>query len=750
LGIDAPGPIRYYYDWPGRYKPFAHQIETADFATLNSRCFILNGMGCIAGDDRVRVSRKGKSFEIPLRDLYKKFAALPDKNTWKARSLKGDQFGMHELIDVLFKGVKPTLRITLEDGKTFRCTADHRIARPDGSWTQAGDLRVEDDLVTNGVASYVCLACGALRLLKQPPKKTSTCRQCKHARHRQLMSHANNPQFKGTPFVDKDGYVRVWAPTHHRANNSGRVYEHILAAEAAFGIPVTREFHVHHLNGVKSDNRPENLEVLPVREHHLKHQPRLKLDGSISAKGGAVVVLPKSSKISSITDGGLVDVYDLCMANPHHNFVVNGVVVHNSGKTLSALWAFDFLRKFKCINGSMLVISPLSTLERTWADEVFKHFPHLNVAVLHGTAAKRLALLEQGADVYVINHDGIKSEPILNALTAKVKGGDIGVVVPDELAAFRNQQTDRWKALNRICQHAPFVWGMTGTPIPNDPTDAYAQIKLINPRNAPKHYGMFRDATMRQITQYKWVARDGALEYVHSVMQPAVRFSREDCIDLPPTTYVTHHAEFTPEQARTYKEMFTKLRTEHDSAQLTAVSEATAQIKLLQICVGVAYGDSGEVEIAAKPRVDLVRELIEEAQGKVIVFVPFRGALGYMNRELSKHFTTRMIYGGTPKSERDETFSDFMRRKDPRVLVAQPATMSHGLTLTAASTIIWVAPITSAETYEQANARIVRPGQVRNTLIVHIEGCDLERRMYDRLRKRTQTQGLLLEMFKEG
>jgi len=79
--------------------------------------------------------------------------------------------------------------------------------------------------------------------------------------------------------------------------------------------------------------------------------------------------------------------------------------------------------------------------------------------------------------------------------------------------------------------------------------------------------------------------------------------------------------------------------------------------------------------------------------------------------------------------------------------VAQPGTMSHGLTLTAADTIVWFAPINSTETYLQANARIARPGQKRNTLIVRIQGSDIERRMYERLDKRESTQGTLLGMF---
>jgi SNF2 family DNA or RNA helicase len=83
------------------------------------------------------------------------------------------------------------------------------------------------------------------------------------------------------------------------------------------------------------------------------------------------------------------------------------------------------------------------------------------------------------------------------------------------------------------------------------------------------------------------------------------------------------------------------------------------------------------------------------------------------------------------------------------VLVANPGTMSHGLTLTAASVIVWFSPIHSAEIYEQANARIVRPGQKRNTLIVRMEGSDLERRMYDKLQTRTKVQGTLLSMFEK-
>jgi SNF2 family DNA or RNA helicase len=87
-----------------------------------------------------------------------------------------------------------------------------------------------------------------------------------------------------------------------------------------------------------------------------------------------------------------------------------------------------------------------------------------------------------------------------------------------------------------------------------------------------------------------------------------------------------------------------------------------------------------------------------------------------------------------------------MKLPDPHIIVAQPAAMSHGLTLTAANTIIWYAPYPSLDVYEQANARIVRPGQTRTTLICNVEATPVERKIYQRLRDRQKLQGLLLDL----
>lgn len=423
-----------------------------------------------------------------------------------------------------------------------------------------------------------------------------------------------------------------------------------------------------------------------------------------------------------------------------------------TGKTLSALWSYDYLRKAGIIDWC-LVVSPLSTLERVWADEVFRHFPDMSYGVVHGTAERRLQIAKDKYDIYIVNHDGLKIQRLMDMFKSKPGRG---LVIIDEIAVFRNSSTERWKALNSLVNGnaragvppMDWVWGMTGTPIPNAPTDAYAQVRLITPGSGYKYFGAFRDATMKQISPFKWVPRHDALNTVHAQMQPGIRFKREDCIDLPPTTYVTREVELTSEQKKLYKAMLDNFKAEYAGGQITAANEAIKMGRLVQIGLGVSYDAQGDdIIIPSKPRTDTVLEIIEEAGAKVIVFSPFIGALKATADEIAKHFTVSIVYGGVSKKQRDDIFYDFLQPGGARVLVAHPACMAHGLTLTSADTIIWLAPHTSSETVLQANARIARPGQKMKTLIVTLVGSDVERRIHERQGKRESSQGVLLTMF---
>lgn len=418
-----------------------------------------------------------------------------------------------------------------------------------------------------------------------------------------------------------------------------------------------------------------------------------------------------------------------------------------TGKSLASLWAYDYLRSIGHLN-KVLIVSPLSTLERTWADEVFQHFPHLEYAVLHGSKQKRVKLLNTDVDVYIINHDGLQIiEPLL------VDRPDIDLVIIDEIAqAARNAGTDRWKAINKVVNRHKIkraCWGMTGTPTPNAPTDAWAQTRLISPNNVPPYFNRFKGQVMKQLSQFTWVPKKEATEIVKDVMQPSVRFTRDECVDLPPLMFETRQVGLTKEQDKAYKEMVARLRTEAEEGEITAVNEAVKMAKLIQIACGVVYtNDKEEVTIPSTPRIEETREIVRAAEGKVIVFVPFVSSVNMVAEELSKDFTVEVIHGGVKKDERDRIFGSFQKGKDPKVIVAQPAAMSHGLTLTSASTIIWYSCVTSNEVFEQANGRINRPGQKMNNFIIMLEGTPVEKRIYSRLQTKQKMQGALLDEVK--
>ena len=417
-----------------------------------------------------------------------------------------------------------------------------------------------------------------------------------------------------------------------------------------------------------------------------------------------------------------------------------------TGKTMSALWAADYLMEVGAVE-RVLIISPLSTLERVWGDAIFTNFPHRTFVTLHGSAKRRHKLLAMDADFYIINHDGfnIISDETINKFD---------LVIVDEAAVLRNASTQRYKGFKRwIDRNAcTRLWLMTGTPTPNAPTDAWALAKLINSPYCTKTFTAFREQVMHKQGQYQWLPRPESVDIVKHILQPSVLYTRDECFDLPETIVQTRSVELTPEQKKHFTIMMRHLVTEisEEGSTITAVNEAVKLQKLVQIALGVAYDDDGgNVEIDCSPRVNLVKEIIEEAGEKVIVFVPLTGTLHMLERELSKHWTVSVVNGAVSAAKRNQIFNDFQNQRDPRVLIAHPATMAHGLTLTAANTVVWYGPIASNEQYVQANGRVERIGKRHVSNVIHIESTAVERKLYARLHGKQKLQGLLLEVIQD-
>ena len=429
-----------------------------------------------------------------------------------------------------------------------------------------------------------------------------------------------------------------------------------------------------------------------------------------------------------------------------------------TGKTLAALWAADYLMELGYIKKA-LVIAPLSTLNRVWMDEIFTHLLGRRTGViLHGDRRQRLDALSQSHDFYIVNHDGLGVGTArrsgrgleLGELAGRIaQDRDFGLVVVDEASAYKNAATRRWKILAAALKDKPYVWLMTGTPTPNEPTDAWALKRLIEPKT--ESFVSFKDRTMWRLSQFKWLPRKDAAATVSGFLQPAVRYARADCLDLPPVTVETREVELSARQKASYEAMRRDLQVTLAQGQpITAVNEAALRMKLIQISCGAVYDGSHAAHLTeAGPRIAALKEVVAEANAKCLVFAPLTAVVKLIYAELVKEgWSCAMVTGDVSQKQRSEIFRAFQQESDPRIIVADPGTMAHGLTLTQADTVIWYGPTDRPELYEQANARINRPGQVRNMLIVRLASTKIEREIYQRLHEKKTLQGLVLDMMK--
>lgn len=417
-----------------------------------------------------------------------------------------------------------------------------------------------------------------------------------------------------------------------------------------------------------------------------------------------------------------------------------------TGKTASVIWAADYLMKVGETK-RVLVLCPLSIMKSAWQQDLFKFAMHRSCSVAHGSAKQRAKILDAGADFVIINYDG------LAVVKNEVMNGGFDLIVVDEANAYKNPQTNRWRVLRDVLasNSDARLWMLTGTPAAQSPLDAYGLGRMVNPEGTPKYYGKFRASVMYMATRFKWVPKPGAEEVVHKVLQPAIRFEKKDCLDLPAVTHVDRDAPLTPQQKAYYQLLKTRMTFEADGESITAINAAVNLNKLLQISGGAVYTDNREVvEFDVSNRLAVVREVIEEASHKVLVFVPFTHTIELLRDHLEKHkINCDVINGSVSLNRRSDIVTRFQTEENPRVLLIQPQAASHGLTLTAADTVIWYAPVTSVETYLQANARIDRPGQNHPMTVFHIEGSEVEKRLYRMLRGNINNHQKLIDLYRQ-
>jgi SNF2 family DNA or RNA helicase len=184
---------------------------------------------------------------------------------------------------------------------------------------------------------------------------------------------------------------------------------------------------------------------------------------------------------------------------------------------------------------------------------------------------------------------------------------------------------------------------------------------------------------------------------------------------------------------------------------ISAVNAAAMISKLLQISGGAIYTDKHDtVEFDVSPRLNALMEVLEETSNKVIVFVPFTHTINLVSSHLTKGgISNEIINGSVSAKERGAIINRFQTSESPRVLVIQPQAASHGVTLTAADTVVFWSPVVSVETYLQCIARIDRVGQVNSMTVVHLQGAEVERKIYAMLQGKVNMHERLVDLYKQ-
>jgi SNF2 family DNA or RNA helicase len=208
----------------------------------------------------------------------------------------------------------------------------------------------------------------------------------------------------------------------------------------------------------------------------------------------------------------------------------------------------------------------------------------------------------------------------------------------------------------------------------------------------------------------------------------------------------------TAQQAKYYERIKNDMLVVAAGQTISAVNKAAVVNKLLQVSAGSVYSEDGEtVEFDATPRFNLLVELLEETDRKVIIFAVYRASIDAIETFLTKKgYKVGVIDGRVTATNRGMLINQFQNAPDPQVLVMQPQATAHGITLTSADTVVFFGPLMSVELYKQAIARADRKGQTSDKVtVVHIQSSPIEKKMFAAMDARVSDHALLTELFDE-
>ena len=696
-----------------KIKPFNHQIEGFEYGMVHDKWLLADEPGCISGLCKVKIKERGKKAtrQVTLAHLMELFEK---DNTIQIKCMVNEQFGYMPIKKVINSGIKDTIRITLED-TYIECTKDHLIYTENG-WIEASKLTTTQSVFTNGI--QVCPICG-------------TSEYKNHIKHGGIYEHH-----------------QVWY------ENTGHV------------VDTSKEI-VHHKNGIKSDNRFENLQLMTIREHDILHSDVKKshlyqfnknLDYVVRS-GTKIYLKPRLQKITKIEHVGNQEVFDVVIDDDEiHNFICNNIVVHNCGKSAQviniATARRDLMNYKHC-----LIICGLNTLKWNWVEEIEKH--SWDNAYILGQRTKRngkivvnsdkdkiedLQNFEKLDDYYflITNIESFRNDKIVTLVRELCKKGEISMIAIDEShKCLANTTSTQGK--NTLKLQAPCMIAMTGTPLLNSPMDLYGVLKWLGYEEHSNYAFKNHYCEMGGYGNYQIVGYKNLGELQARLQEIQLRRLKSDVLDLPDKIYVNELIEMSPKQSKVYNEILGDLRINIDKIK-AANNPLTEMIRLRQ-----ATGFTGILSstVQESSKMDRMEEIVEEAianKNKVVIFSNWTNMTNEIYKRLSAKYHGVQITGEIKDEDRQSAKDIFQNDPKCMFLVGTSGAMGVGITLTAAHVEIFMDIPWNKGSWEQCIDRCHRIGQTENLTIYNLMCKDtIDEKIYNLVERKGAMSDLLVD-----
>ena len=299
----------------------------------------------------------------------------------------------------------------------------------------------------------------------------------------------------------------------------------------------------------------------------------------------------------------------------------------------------------------------------------------------------------------------------------------------DESTTIKTPTASRTKNAIKISKLAKIRRIMTGSPVTKNPLDVYAQLEFLSPNITRQNYWAFKSRYAVMVRRNfgtrstNLVVGFQRLPELNTIIdQYSYRVLKEDCLDLPEKIYTTRTISLTSEQVKAYEEMRRFNITEMDGKTMTSLSTLAALIRLHQITCGHVTFDDGDTKEIKSNRMNELLNILEEVDGKVIIWANYRFDIKKIQQTLSEKFGSDSVatyYGDTKDRDRQDIVEKFQDKNSSlKYFVGNPSTGGYGLTLTAAHTVVYYSNSYDLEKRMQSEDRAHRIGQVNKVTYV--------------------------------